>query len=202
MTIIQIAGTSGSGKSHLVRAFLEWAAKENGAIPLKEFIEGRTAPIGYFVRIRNVLKSRGITKDIYIPGAYDAPTGGCDTIHNIAQVFDLVKKNYEEGRIVIFEGLFCMNQTRGPQLAGEVGKSFVVLQLTTPLAMCIASINERRAERGEGELVTKKNTIDNYKRAENYSLRMRDGGARVIKVNRNEALDKVLELLGGKQPCR
>jgi len=194
--IIQIVGTSGSGKSHLMRSFLKWAAESNGALPFKEYIEGREAPIGYFFRLKGVQKSKNSRQDIYVPGHYDAPTGGCDTIHDVKQVFTLIKDNYKIGRTVVFEGLFCMNQTRGPALAAEVGKGFVVLQLTTPLATCLSSINERRAERGEGDLDTKKNTIQNYKRAENFSYRMRDAGARVIRTNRDEALDKLVSLLG------
>lgn len=180
--IIQICGTSGSGKSHLMRSFLKLAKKVE-----LEHIKGRAAPISYYLP----------KQDLVILGAYDAPTGGCDTIHDIAQVFGLVRRHHEAGVHVLFEGLFCMNQTRAPQLAQEVGKNYVVLQLTTPLATCLASINARRAERGEEALETKKNTIDNYKRAENFCYRMRDAGARVIKVDREEALAKIQELLRG-----
>lgn len=181
--IIQFAGTSGSGKSHLMRAFLKQAGEYD-----PKYLKDRTAPIAY----------EFVNRDLVVLGAYESPTGGCDTIHDIAQVFGLVRRYYEEGCHVLFEGLFCMNQQRGPQLAGEVGKNFAVFQLTTPLATCMASINVRRAERGEAELANKKNTIDNYKRAENYCARMRDSGARIIRVSRDEALDKVLEILGGK----
>jgi len=91
--------------------------------------------------------------------------------------------------------LFVMNMTRGPQLLEEQGVDFAVLQLTTPMATCIASINDRRAERGEGALENKKNTQDNYRRATNYCAAMRESGARVFKVSRDEALPKLLELL-------
>ncbi len=187
MTIITIAGTSGSGKSHLMRLFLVWA-KKHGTVTEK-FVEGRAAPIGYFID--------GVTdRSIYVVGGYDVPTGGCDTIHNIAQVFGMIEEQHTQKRHVLYEGLFVMNMTRGPQLAAELGQELCVLQLTTPFATCVTSIDARRAERGQGKLETKKNTEDNYRRATNYCAKMRDAGARVIKVSRVEALPTLLELLG------
>jgi len=173
-----------------MRSFLKWARKDKGLKEEPLFVAGRESPVAYLFKTQ---QDGGTSAAVL--GAYESPTGGCDTIHDIAKVFELVKLHYVMGEHVLFEGLFCMNQTRGPALAAEVGKKLVVLQLTTPLATCLASINSRRAERGEGELATQKNTKDNYKRAENYCYRMRDAGARVIKVNRDEGLDKILELL-------
>lgn len=185
--IIQITGTSGSGKSHLMRSFLAYSKDE--ASVEEVFIPGREVPIGYLIEPQDV-------SPIFVPGSYKTPTGGCDTIRDIQQVYALVEKYVAMKRHVVFEGLFCMNQTRGPQLAAEHGKKYVVLQLSTTLATCLASINSRRAERGEGELANKKNTTDNYKRAENFCARMREAGARVIRVTRDDGLEKMLEVLG------
>ena len=186
MTIITIAGTSGSGKSYVVRKFLDWA-RENGRVT-EEFIEGRTSPLAYTVSLKG-------KAPVYVLGSYEVPTGGCDTIHDIESIFASVKKNYRNCH-VIYEGLFVMNMTRGPKLVLEVGKTrLCVLQLTTPLATCLASIDSRRAEKGKDKLETKTNTVDNYRRATNYCSKMRDAGARVFKVSRDEALPKMLELL-------
>lgn len=188
--IIQVAGTSGSGKSHLMRSFLKWARKDGGFTEHPLFAPERASPIAYLFKTQQDSGTSAV-----VLGAYESPTGGCDTIHDIAEVFKQVAHYHEHGDHVLFEGLFCMNQTRGPQLASYAGKDLVVLQLTTPLATCLASINARRAERGEGELATTKNTINNYKRAENYCARMRDGGARVVRISREQGLEKILELL-------
>lgn len=183
-SIIQIAGTSGSGKSHLMRSFLDLLETKKLVKPVVQ--TGRASPVGY--------EARGI----FIPGSYVTPTGGCDTIKDISQVFSIVREHYDTGNNVVFEGLFCMNQTRAPQLAAQVGKDYHVLQLTTPLAVCMESINTRRAERGAGKLVNKKNTEDNYRRAVNFCATMREAGARVHKVSREEGLSKIIELLGLK----
>lgn len=176
--IIQVAGTSGSGKSHLFRAFLDYA-RQDGIVSEQEN--------GYLIKLGKQL--------IFVLGKYNVPTGGCDTIHDIPSIYSEIVHLAEIGTNVLYEGLFVMNQTRGPQLAERFGRNVVVLQLTTPLATCFASINARRAERGKDELATRKNTEDNYRRATNYCAKMRDSGARVFKVSRDEALPKLLELL-------
>lgn len=182
--VLQITGTSGSGKSHLMRSFLDYARKH---LDVEEVsIEGRSTPIGYLIR-------PSYKDPIFVPGAYTSPTGGCDTIRDVSQVYGVIKDQLERGRRLAYEGLFCMNMTRGPQLAEELGKKFLVLQLTTPLATCMASINARRAERGAGELANKHNTNDNYRRATNYCASMREAGARVQRITRDEGLDVMLE---------
>lgn len=192
MTVVTICGTSGSGKSHLMRSFLEWAG-ERGTI-FEEHQEGRVSPIGYLITLPKL-------GELYVCGAYETPTGGCDTIHNVSQVFDLVLEQHKKGRKVLYEGLFCMNVSKGQQLVQELEGNISVLNLSTPLATCFASINARRAERGVEELENKRNTTDNYKRAVRYSNKMRDGGAKVFNVTREQAFPKLLQLLGAEALC-
>lgn len=182
--IINIAGTSGAGKSHLIRDFMRWATKYGKPQPV--YVEGRGAPMGYDIPLG---KDRW---PIHLVGYYgDAGTGGCDTIRDVVSVFSWIEEQ-SEAAYVLYEGLFVMNMTRGPQLAVamiEQGLDFYVLRLTTPLTTCFASINSRRAQRGEGALQNKKNTENNYIRAKNYCVKMRDVGATVIPVEREEALE-------------
>jgi len=178
VAIIQVCGTSGSGKSHLMRSFIEYSRKE-GRVQEKDG--------GYLIHLNG--------SGLFVLGKYDVPTGGCDTIHDIASIYARIEDAVGNHDHVLYEGLFVMNQTRGPQLAEKYGKEMALLQLTTPLATCFASINARRAERGDGELANHKNTQDNYRRATNYCAKMRDSGARVFRVSRDEALPKLLELL-------
>ena len=184
--IINIAGTSGSGKTHLIREFLSWVGE---ATCKPQYIAGRKPPIGYTFGIEGVL--------FFLMGAYeDADTAGCDTIRDVVQIFDLIREKAKRYH-VIYEGLIVMNHTRGPQLAAEYGKEFVILQLDVPYATCVASINSRRSARGQGRLLDKKNTKGNFVRAANYCTKMQAQGARVIKVRRDAALEKLLELVEG-----
>lgn len=186
--LVNIAGTSGSGKSTLMRSFLDWSRKHG--IVEDGYFFNEEKPCGYSIEIE------GLKSIVFVVGLYNTPTGGCDTIHDVSELFYKIKTLHEEGCHVLYEGLFVMNMTRGPQLATEVGRDLCILQLTTPLATCMASINARRAEKGKGALENKENTVGNYKRATNYCAVMRDAGARVFRVSRDEGLDKILELLG------
>ena len=185
--IIQIAGTSGSGKTHVVRQLMAMSTKDTST----HFIEGRASPIGYGMFIP------GLRKGIHIVGSYDAASGGCDSIKHVPTIFDLVKKAHSEGRHVVFEGLFTMNLTRGPALVDGFPGEVVVILLTTPMATCFASIDARRADKGLEGLPPErhKNTKGHYIRARNYTARMREAGARVKRVSREEALPCLLELL-------
>jgi hypothetical protein len=184
--ILQITGTSGAGKSYLIRQFMR-AIEHDGVVrPLH--IAGRKAPIGYDLEIGKL--------GYHVVGSYeDADTAGCDTIRNVGDIFDLVRKRHASYEAVLFEGLFVMNVMRGKKLAEEFRRKMAVMQLMVPLSQCLASIDERRERRGQGRLLSKDNTRGNYQRAENYSTHMRAAGAQVIKVSREVALGKLLEVL-------
>jgi hypothetical protein len=187
MSVINITGTSGAGKSHLIRSFLDIVRKRGSIHPC--YLSGRTLPIGYDIALTE-------NDRIHLIGAYsDVTTAGCDTIRDVATVFDIIRTYHQKKFDVIYEGLFVMNHTRGPQLAEELGEDMVVLQLTTPYTECVSSINKRREERGEDKLFDKKHTHGNWVRAENYCMKMKAMGARVIPVSREKALAKLMELL-------
>lgn len=150
--------------------------------------KGRELPLWYRV------KDSELRRPAALLGHYENPTGGCDTIKPLEKAFELVYALGEEHN-VLYEGLFCMNHTRGAELAETFGDAMVVLQLTTSLEQCMQSINDRRAARGVGALENKKNTEGNYRRCQRYCSTMHDAGARVIKVSRKDALDALLDLL-------
>jgi hypothetical protein len=190
MSVFNIAGTSGSGKSHLARSFLSWA-KEHGKV-VEQFVKDREAPIGYDLMIKS------LRTPVHLLGSYRTPTGGCDTLRDVKTVFDIVRQQYFERSVqVVYEGLFVMNHTRGPELVTELEGDMTILQLTTPLSTCYSSINQRRSEKGDGKLLSKENTRSNFVRAENYCAKMRSAGATVIRVRRDQALDCLIDELRG-----
>lgn len=185
---MNVAGTSGAGKTYLIRSFLIWVKKMGPDTVMPAFQAGRKEPIGYDIEIDRVL--------IHLVGAYEqADTAGCDTIRDVGWVFDYIRQQHDRGMHVLYEGLFMMNMTRGPALAAE-RQPFYVIQLADPLSVCIASINARREARGEGALLKKENTAGNFKRAANYCDKMRGAGASVIRVKREQALGVLLGTLG------
>jgi hypothetical protein len=74
---------------------------------------------------------------------------------------------------------------------------FTVVVLTTPLGVCIDSINQRRSVRSVGGLSNKRNVENNYRRTLNYAARMRDAGAHIMRTRREDAPTVVLGLLRG-----
>lgn len=186
--IVNIAGTSGSGKSYLVRQFMGWADGKGVLKPLYDPDQSTKRPIGYDV----ILPKSNI---IHIVGPYEkSDTAGCDILRNVETAYECIHEAYDAGKTVIFEGLFMMNMTRGPQLV-ELYGDVRVIQLADPLAVCIASINDRREGRGEGPLLKKENTVGNFKRANNYCDKMRAAGATVVRTKREDALDRLLSVL-------
>jgi hypothetical protein len=186
--ILNIVGTSGAGKSYLVRELLSWLETASPPVRLvPAYFAGRKAPVGYDFRLSG--------RKWHIVGSYeDADTAGCDSIRAVSSVFDFVRDRRRTAN-VLYEGLFVMNHTRGVQLVEEFGDDVCLLQLLVPLSMCISSIDARRAARGEGKLLNKSNTVGNFRRAENYCAKMRAAGARVVSVRRGEAFDVLLGLL-------
>jgi len=184
--VVNIAGTNGSGKSHLVHALL-------GGMTKTELMHGDKV-YGYEGLVD------GVEHVVHVMGAYLSVTGGCDVLRNnldspVAEIFDLIREYHKQGKHVIYEGSYVMNMQRGPVLATELGRDLKVLHLTTPLATCVTSINARRAERGVGLIASTKDVEANWNRARSYAAKMRDAGASVYKVSRAEALPKLLGLL-------
>lgn len=180
--IVQIAGTSGSGKSFLVRQFME------GGELTEDVEDGRI--LGYD------LQRPDLRRPVYILGRYgDVDTAGCDTIKGVEKIYYMVRCAHEVGYHVLFEGLFAMNQTRGPALAQELGRQITIMLLEVPLGVCYKSVNQRRSRRGEDVRTVWGNTRGNYVRAQNYTARMREAGARAMVVSREEAVGEILRIM-------
>jgi predicted kinase len=184
--IIQLAGTSGSGKSYVMRKVFEEAGIRT---PLWE--EGRKQPIGYLMRLRDV------KPPVFVPGHYEAPTGGCDTIKDVERIYELVEQHHRAGEHVLFEGLYAMNHTRGPALVRALGKPspFTIIRLTTELVDCARRINERRREAGNDKALAPKHTSANHTRAVNYASKMQLAGAAFAKASSDDAPALILSLL-------
>ena len=182
--IIHVAGTSGAGKSWVVRQVMA-----QSPTPEKAWAEGRTAPLGYYLDL-------GVGRKVFVVGAYEAPTGGCDTIKDVNRVYNLVQEEHGAGgNHVLYEGLFVMNHTRGLALARAVAPHLVTIQLTTPLEECFERIAARRALQGRTEPVARANTEGNFTRCLNYCSKLRQAGHRVVKSTSAEAPERILGLL-------
>jgi len=189
--IINIRGTSGSGKTHLVRQVMDCYGSR---VPYRE--EGRKQPIGYtFHR-----GERG--RSLAVIGHYETACGGCDTIAKMERIFELVKASAAQGFDVIFEGLlisadvnrhvelhkWCLEKFHGPRLE--------VVALTTPLQTCLDSVNARRHARNPDlPPVKEANTISKFNGVRKSLERLRADGVPVFEGSREEALERIKQVL-------
>lgn len=182
--IVSIAGTSGSGKTTLARALIAQATERVDVKGDKDRV------LGAILELPGKLST-------FLVGRYQdgLQTCGCDTIKDVVRVYELVDEYAKLGFNVVYEGLFVMNHTRGPELARRHRGNTTVIRLTNSLEECKRSVNERRAAQGEGPLESWKNTEGNHKRATNYGDKMRNAGANVIYTKREVALERLMEAL-------
>ena len=195
--IINIRGTSGTGKSTLVTNLMD---KYETVGTKQDYVLGKRDTIGP----RTKMKTVGYTLEnkVHIVGRYETKCGGCDTIKTQDQVFQLVvdAANNVKHDHVIFEGLLtCNSYGRWKELAEQ--QPFFFLFLDTPIEVCLDAVIVRRMERGKTrqEAEPDERTIYNLTRMydtnqKNYGKCMQDG-LNAAMVNRQEAWKLLQELI-------
>lgn len=145
MPVIQIRGTSGSGKSTVMRAVMEKLG-EWGPV----YRVGRKQPLYYNQWVGG--------KERLVLGHYNSPCGGCDTVGSARQVYELTTALLETApeRLILQEGLLLSEDTlHSSKLLG-----LKVLFLTTPLTQCLEWIGKRRALVGNDRPLNPTNTTN------------------------------------------
>lgn len=183
--IINIRGTSGAGKTHLVRRIMELY---DNKVVFRETGEKRKQPLGY------ILTSKG-KKSVALIGHYESPCGGCDTITEMERIFNIVRKAHENGHHVIYEGLLISADIKRTAALHEEGLPLTVIALSTPLEECLASVNARRAARGKMEPVNPKNTESKHKGVQQSMRRFQERGVPSEWHDRDGAFARIEELL-------
>lgn len=148
--VVNPRGTSGSGKTELVRRILAqygWRrTAESGSIAGFEpfYGAGRRRPMGY--RLHHPRSGRPLA----VIGHYEVTSGGCDTIRagdgGLEEALALAADHASAGYDVILEGLrLSAEQLLSSKLAER--HSLHVLRLTTPLEQCARNLASRRRMR-------------------------------------------------------
>lgn len=186
--IINIRGTSGSGKSTIVKQFLNKVprvpySKQSFMIDSKIY--------GYYCTIENRMV-------LSVIGSYEKPTGGCDNISPLSEVFEQVLTEHKSGNHVLFEGLL-VSRSKGRvidlyNLVG--GDQLHIIHLTTPLEECLKGIEERRLAKGNTKPVNPFRTEETFNRVAKITRDLEILGVPTYYLNREQALPKIEQLLG------
>jgi len=180
VTILNIRGTHGSGKSHIVHTLL----KEDH----HEILSNSGRILGYSIP----------KYDLGVVGRYSNVCGGCDGIKTADMVCDRVRDFANEYRNVVFEGILVSHTFgRYRDLALErAADDFRFLFLNTPLAMCISRVKGRRAERGKTGPFDPKNVIKDWHTIwKKVQKKCRQDRLQVEVLNWKDPMPQVLALL-------
>lgn len=187
--IINIRGTSGSGKSTVVRKIMDLYTGGKA----KFFEPGRKQPIGYVFQRGNLLK---YGRSLAIIGHYETPCGGCDTINGQDHIFNLVRQAHDNGNDVLFEGLLLSAEVNRMAQLHDAGYDARVVVLDVPLETCLASVNGRRqAKRPGAPPVNPDNTAAKHKGTQMAARRLQERGVPVCTADRDAAFDYIRSLL-------
>lgn len=135
--IVNIRGCNGSGKTTIVRRFLDrLPSVALGGKPEK--------PAGYCVSA----EAWGLRLPVYVVGSYENACGGTDGIKTQEEIVDRVQRAHAHGHVLV-EGLLMSkssdNGTTAPALR-ELGAIFAFLD--TPWEVCLQRVLERRTQAG------------------------------------------------------
>lgn len=177
--IVNIRGTHGSGKTSLVRAFME----RHDTTP----IQGKKKPDGYVCQTH--------WGEVRVVGSYETSCGGCDGIQPYALIWPRVLEYAALGH-VLFEGALVSNSYGNiGRDSEEYGDEFVFAFLDTPLQTCIDRILQRRVERGNLKpFDPNKSVVRIYKSNASVKEKAISYGRRVVTLNHTKPLPQLLRI--------
>lgn len=159
--IIQVRGTSGSGKTYVMRRIMDcvgdWQA---------EYVPGRKRPLLY-----QTLEGSEWGKLVVI-GSYEAVCGGGDTIGSARAIFDLIQDVEQRLNpdVILCEGLLLSEDTKWSSQLQDLK----VYYLSTPLERCLAQIQQRRLATGNEKELNPANTTNRVNVIERSRLKLEE----------------------------
>lgn len=182
MTVLQIRGTSGSGKTYVMRRIMDcvgdWQA---------EHIPGRKRPLLY-----QTLEGSEWGR-LVVLGSYEATCGGCDTIGSARAVFDLVLDVQQRlnPNVTLCEGLLLSEDTKWSSQLQDLK----IYYLSTPLECCLAQIKQRRLATGNDKELNPANTANRVKVIERSKLKLEELGVWCRRCPADQCVRLILDRL-------
>lgn len=178
---IQICGTSGSGKTSVVRQYIA----DSVAVPI--LFNHKKKPTVYEGRWGDI--------PVFFLGSYETTCGGCDTIPSVtivAELMEYLDNAYSDG-VLLFEGLMISH------MVGTVGNMQVKLGvernvrafLDTPLDVCLARVQARRDAAGNTKPFNPANTIKDHPRVIACRANCEKVGIKTYSIEHNNAYASV-----------
>jgi hypothetical protein len=188
-TIINIRGTSGSGKTMAVRKLMARYRSE-------PFGESDRKPDGYVLMADPKLDVR-LT---YVIGSYENVCGGCDGIHTQEEARQRVRTYVNTGH-VIFEGLllstiFDSYRLFDREMTG-LGHKYIWAFLDTPIQLCIDRVKSRRAERSETKPLDESKTRSKWETMRRIQMKCKAAGLDVRILSHEDPVPQLWWWLNG-----
>lgn len=183
--ICQIRGTSGSGKSTVMRKVIDLMGDWNSVK-----VDGRKQPLYY--------RSASEWPDTVVLGHYESPCGGCDTIGSARVVYDLIlsAEVSAHSQHVLCEGLLLSEDVKWTtELHKLVKDRLRVLFLTTPLERCLSQIGKRRADAGNDKPLNPANTSNRVRTIERARVKLTEAGVYCRRCSADQAPGIILNWL-------
>lgn len=186
--IVQVRGTSGSGKSTAVRSFMETLEWDGVTVP------GRKRPLYY--------RSFGPPWALVL-GHYESACGGCDTIGSARAVYELtVTLAAVPGvELIVQEGLLLSEDAKWTT---ELAKAHEVriLFLTTPLDRCLTWVKSRRAAAGNDKPLNPANTANRVSVIERARVKLLGSGVACRRCSAEQASGLLRDIYQGVMGCK
>lgn len=190
--IINLRGTSGSGKTTAVRKFLDFP---NTVLHRKV-----TSPKGKVTEkvAGYEISPPGLRSSLYLVGSYENVCGGLDGVGTQEDCANLITKAYRFGN-VLCEGLLLSSVSSGATVPAAMieaaGRDRVLFAfIDTPLEVCLDRVRARRQERGETKPFNETNTRKKYEDTQAARQRLIDEGCRVFDIDHNNAHNALYQL--------
>jgi hypothetical protein len=184
--IINLRGTSGAGKSTLARKIMDLYPTTTSNYAQKR---GKR-PISL------VLSGAANTTPLFVLGHYEIVCGGGDTVTSLSRdvIFGWLKEARDLGSDVLFESLTLSDDyTRTYSLMK--GFAGVVINLKTPIEICLQRVMARRVEAGNVKPFNADITRKRVKAISDACYRLKQSGIPVENLDIDAAFIHVRHLL-------
>jgi hypothetical protein len=168
--IVNPRGTSGSGKTELVRCIAaEFGWYDGVANPIRR--DGRKRPIACC--LPHPLGYRSLV----LIGDYEATSGGCDTIRladgGLDEAFRLADHYAARGCDVLLEGLLLSSEYHRSTTLAALHQLYII-QLDTPLDRCIRNVIARQRASGSRRSSAARTATMHYSNIEETCRRLQE----------------------------